>query len=155
MKITMRALAIASLLLLCACSTNSVVRQSYKADAGTTYVYTLHGNADTDADSLATFRQQLDAKLKAAQLLGTAGAPGARTLDITVTHYYMRSNGARFWAGVMAGRDKMATSIAVKQGDATLAAFDVESTNATSFGSSGGLMETHAEEIVQRLLQMR
>ncbi|WP_223214384.1 MULTISPECIES: DUF4410 domain-containing protein [Xanthomonas] len=141
--------------LLCACSTNSVVRQSYKADAATTYWYQITGNDDTDAASLAMFRRQLDAKLVEAKLRGTQGAPGARQLDIRVTHYYMRSNGARFWAGIMAGRDKVKTSIEVKDAGKTVAAFDVESTNSTAWGTSEGLIETHAEEIVERLAHMR
>ncbi|WP_372382674.1 DUF4410 domain-containing protein [Xanthomonas sp. NCPPB 1068] len=149
------ALAMTSAALLCACSTNSVVRQSYKADAAATYWYEIKGSEDTDAASLAMFRRQLDAKLGEAKLRGVQGAPGARELDISVTHYYMRSNGARFWAGIMAGRDKVKTSIEVKDAGKTVAAFDVESTNTSAWGTSEGLIETHAEEIVERLTQMR
>ena len=73
-------------------------------------------------------------------------------IDIVLKHYYLRSNGARFWAGIMAGRDKIISRVRVLGVDgAQVGSFDVETTNVSAWGTSGGLMERHADEIVAKL----
>lgn len=52
----------------------------------------------------------------------------------------------------MAGRDKIISHVRVLDTDgAQLASFEVESTNTTAWGTTGGLHQKHAEEIVLRL----
>ncbi|MEL4892600.1 hypothetical protein PQU63_09260 [Xanthomonas protegens] len=157
MKLQWKTLALVSVMLLAAgCATNSVVHQSYKATTAETYWYQLTGNDDTDADSLAMFRRQLDTQLDAAHLHGAQGQANARKMTIVIDHYYMRSNGARFWAGIMAGRDKIKSRVTVADANGkTAAQFDVESTNSTAWGTSEGLIERHAQEIVARLKQLQ
>lgn len=156
MKTSLAALLLGAALLLSACSTTSTVRQHYAASPQDTYWYALHGNEDTDAEALGMLRRQLDEKLGQARLSGTKGSPDTRQIDITITHYYMRSNGARFWAGIMAGRDKVKSTVEVKDAQgATVAAFDVESTNTSAWGTSEGLIGKHAQEIAERLQAMR
>lgn len=156
MKNVLCALALAGALLMAGCSTDSVVRQSYKASATETYWYQVKGNQDTDADSLAMFQRQLDEKLEQARLRGREGGADARKVTIAIEHYYMRSNGARFWGGIMAGRDKIKSRVDVADASGkTAASFDVESTNATAWGTSEGLVGRHAEEIVERLKQLQ
>ncbi|MFO3706716.1 hypothetical protein ACI6Q5_17470 [Xanthomonas codiaei] len=55
----------------------------------------------------------------------------------------------------MAGRDKVKTSVEVKGAGKTVAAFDVESTISTAWSTSEGVIETHAQEIAERLEQVR
>jgi len=156
MKNLWSALALAGVMLVAGCSTNSVVRQSYKATAAETYWYQIKGNEDTDAESLGMFQRQLDEKLSEAHLRGAEGSADARKMTITIDHYYMRSNGARFWAGIMAGRDKIKSRVEVAGADGkTAARFDVGSTNTSAWGTSEGLVGRHAEEIVERLKQLQ
>ncbi|WP_369940616.1 hypothetical protein [Xanthomonas medicagonis] len=156
MKNGWSALALVGVMLIAGCSTNSVVRQTYKATAPETYWYQIKGNEDTDADSLGMFQRQLDEKLGEAHLRGSEGDARARKMTIIIEHYYMRSNGARFWAGIMAGRDKIKSRVEVAGEDGkTAARFDVESTNTSAWGTSEGLVGRHAEEIVERLKQLQ
>lgn len=58
----------------------------------------------------------------------------------------------RALVGIMAGRDKIISHVRVLDtGGAQLASFEVESTNTTAWGTTGGLHQKHAEEIVLRL----
>ncbi len=148
--------AMASALLLAGCSTSSVVHKGYKAAAPETFWYELKGNADTDEAALAQLRAQLDAQLAEARLAGGRNVAGSRRVEIAITHYYLRGNATRILAGIMAGRDKVKSAVQVKGDDGeTLASFDIESTNATAWGTSGGLIGRHADEIVSRLKELQ
>lgn len=148
--------AMAATLLLAGCSTNSVVHKGYKAAAPETFWYELKGNEDTDEAALAQLRTQLDAKLAEARLAGDKNVAGSRRVEIAITHYYLRSNATRILAGIMAGRDKVTSAVQVKgDGGETLASFDIESTNATAWGTSGGLIGKHADEIIARLKELQ
>ena len=152
MKNILMALAMAGTLLVAGCATNSVVHQNYKASAAETYCYEIQGNEDTDEENLAMLRTQLDAHLAEAQLSGGQAVAGSRKVEIKITHYYVRHNAARILVGIMAGRDKVMSEVTVRgeAGD-VVARFDVESTNATAWGTTNGLIGKHADEIVTRL----
>lgn len=145
-----RAFWLAVCLFLSACSTTSTVHQPTTAGTSGPYGYSFENYGGDDLAAIVELDRTIQRTLRDAGVF----VPGtdAPRIEITVTHFYVRSNGARFWAGVMAGRDKISSRIRIVDAAGTqLADFQVESTNATALGSSGGLMEKHAAEILSRL----
>lgn len=141
---------LACVLFLAACSTTSAVHQRHTPAAGQVYAYSFENQGGDDVEGIAKLDGVIQSKLRQAGLLAGGGAE--RKLEITLKHYYLRSNGARFWAGVMAGRDKIISNVRVVGADGTQAgSFDVETTNVSAWGTSDGLMQKHADEIVARL----
>jgi hypothetical protein len=147
-----RLLAVAVLgLVLAACSTTSTVHRQHDRPAGQLYGYAFENNGGDDMEGIAELERLIKGRLGQAGLLAADPAATAR-IEVVLTHYYVRSNAARFWAGIMAGRDKIISRVTVRGADGQEAgSFNVESTNATAWGSKGGLMEKHADEIVARL----
>lgn len=144
-----RVLVLLLCLVLGACSTTSTLHQAPERAVGRTYTLVFANQGGDDAEGIAALERTLRSRLDAAGLLG-AGA--AAKLEVTLTHYYVRSNGARFWAGIMAGRDKIVSRVRIVGPDGRQAgSFDVESTNSTAWGTTDGLREKHADEIVARL----
>src|SRR5690606_17145916 len=107
----MRLLALLFCLLLGACSTTSTVRQAPEVVAGRTYALAFVNEGGDDAEGIAALERAIRSRLDAAGLLGASG--NAARLEVTLTHYYVRSNGARFWAGIMAGRDKIISRVRI------------------------------------------
>ena len=145
-----RAIIIAACLFLAACSTSSMVHQAKPAEAKGPYGYKFENYGGDDQVGIANLDRLIKTTLRDAGVF----VPGteAPRIEITLTHFYVRSNGARFWAGVMAGRDKISSRVRIVDAAGTqIAYFEVESTNATALGSTGGLMEKHANEILSRL----
>lgn len=136
---------------LAACSTTSVVHQPHAPAAGQVYGYAFANEGGDDLEGIAELDRTIQGRLREAGLLaGDTAAP--MKIDIVLKHYYLRSNGARFWAGIMAGRDKIISRVRVLGADgAQVGSFDVETTNVSAWGTSGGLMERHADEIVAKL----
>ena len=147
----LRTLALAACIaLLAACSTTSTVHQSHVPDAGRVYAYSFSNQGGDDAEGAAKLDSVIQGKLRDAGLL--AGGAAESKIDIVLKHFYVRSNGARFWAGIMAGRDKIVSDVRVLDAEGKQAGrYEVETTNATAWGTTDGLMDKHAEEIVARL----
>ena len=139
------------LLFLAACSTTSTIHQPYDGPAGQAYAYAFANEGGDDMEGIAELDSTIQRKLREAGLLaGTTTA--SMKIDIVLKHYYLRSNGARFWAGIMAGRDKIISQVRVfGENGAQVGNFEVETTNVSAWGTSGGLMEKHADEIVAKL----
>jgi hypothetical protein len=140
-------------LLLCltlACTLAPALAQDAPAK---TYAYTFSNAGGDDEAGIARLDSFIQQRMRDAGLL--ADGAGAGKVEVTVTHYYARSDGARAWAGIMAGRDKVASTVRVLDaGGGVRETFEVESSNATAFGSTAGLHEKHADEIVARLLAL-
>ncbi|WP_158636414.1 DUF4410 domain-containing protein [Luteimonas marina] len=125
------------------------------------YAYAFSNQGGDDADGIARLDSFIQQRLRDANLLATgdgrrATGAGDGKVEVTVTHYYARSDGARAWAGVMAGRDKVVSRVRVlDRGGKALDEFEVKSSNATAFGSTAGLHEKHADEIVARVKQVQ
>ena len=115
------------------------------------YAYSFSNQGGDDHAGIATLDSVIQKTLREAGLL--AGSAGDRKIEVVLTHYYVRSNGARFWAGIMAGRDKIISNVRIVGTDgAQVGNFQVETTNTTAWGSSEGLMQKHADEIAARTL---
>lgn len=147
----LRSIALAAtVVLLAACSTTSTVHQPHRAPAGQSYAYSFANQGGDDHAGIARLDNVIQAHLREAGLI-TAGA-AEQKIEVVVKHYYVRSNGARFWAGIMAGRDKIVSNVRVVGGDGTqVGNFDVETFNSTAWGTTDGLMQKHAEELVSRI----
>jgi hypothetical protein len=141
------------LTLLAACSTTSTVHQPLPQTGGSArvYAYTFENNGGDDLEGIAKLNRIIQGRLRDAGLLAAGAAPDGR-VAVELTHFYVRSNGARFWAGIMAGRDKITSNVKVFDQDGKESgSFEVETTNVSAWGSTEGLMEKHADEIVARL----
>lgn len=156
MRTSTIALAMAGALALAGCATGSTVHQSYKAASPETYAVSMTAASTAGEADIPSLRAQVDEKLAAAGLAGRKGDGSARDVSVTITHWYVRHGAARALVGVMAGRDKIVSKVEVKGANGQrVAAFDVESTNATAWGTTGGLLGKHAQEIVDRLKSMQ
>lgn len=114
------------------------------------YGYAFRNEGGDDAEGIARLDQMIRDRLRAAGLVAESGDSGK--IEVVLTHYYMRSSGARFWAGAMAGRDKIASTVRVLDASGAVSReFEVDHKNVTAFGSSDGLMEKHADAILAGL----
>lgn|SRR5690606_660625 len=151
----LRIALIALMLALVACSTVSTVHQPlpYAAAQGQGYAYAFANSAgDDDPEGVARLDRLIHAGLLKAGLVAASGESPVGRVEVELTHYHVRSNAARFWAGILAGRDKIASRVTVHDAaGAEIGSFDVETTNVSAWGSTQGLMEEHADEIASRL----
>lgn len=147
----LRSIALAAgILLLAACSTTSTVHQAHRAPTGQTYAYAFSNQGGDDQAGIAQLDGVIQTHLRQAGLIG-AGNAGPK-IEVVVKHYYVRSNGARFWAGIMAGRDKIVSNVRILGADGKqVGNFDIETFNSTAWGTTDGLMQKHAEELVARI----
>lgn len=133
--------------------TSSQVIDRYAPAAGDKFSYTIDNSGGMSEEALGIFRSKLDSELSAGGLLAATPGSAARRVAIHVTTYRMRHGAARGLLGVMAGKDSIQSTVRVT--DATsgreLGSTEVESGNATAMGTSHGLIEGHAREIVQFL----
>jgi hypothetical protein len=150
-----RITAVLLCLALAACSTTSTVHQPLPQQQGSAvraYAYSFENNGGDDLEGIATLDRLIRGRLVEAGLVAAAGASSQGSVKVNLTHYYVRSNAARFWVGIMAGRDKIVSQVTVlDDGGKQIGNFEVETTNISAWGRTQGLMEKHADEIVARL----
>lgn len=146
-----RAIALAaSILVVTACSTTSTVHQAPRLQPDQTYAYSFSNQGGDDHEGIARLDAVIQSRLREARLIHSGDANPR--IEVVLKHYYVRSNGARFWAGIMAGRDKIISNVRVIGSDGSqVGNFDVETFNSTAWGTTDGLMEKHADEIVFHL----
>lgn len=134
---------------LAACSTTSTIHRPHTVAAGQQYSYSfINNNGGDHASDVAELDRMIRHRLDDAGLLGDS----QHRIQVTLSHYYVRSNAARFWAGIMAGRDKVMSTVQVTDASGNeVGRFDVESFNGTAVGSRETLLIEHADEIVARL----
>ena len=142
------------LLALAACSTTSTVYQPLppQPSVGQAYAYAFENNGGDDLEGIAKLDRMIHARLLTAGVVAATGEASAGRVEVDLTHYYVRSNAARFWAGIMAGRDKIVSRVTVlDEAGKETGSFEVETTNISAWGSTQGLMEKHVEEILAQL----
>lgn len=133
-----------------ACATTSTVQQQHAQPRGQAYAYTFENNGGDDLEGIAELARLIRQRLDDAGLLARDGAADGR-VEVELTHYYVRSDTARFLAGIMAGRDRIASQVTiVDPSGRQVGRFEVDTTNLTAWGSKDGLMRKHADEIVAR-----
>ena len=140
-----------SLLLLAGSAGAAARPRSGAPVADTVYRLQLTLPSEMSEEARGIFRQRLQAALGKAGLLGSGRA--AATLEVVMTRYQMRPGAARAWVGAMAGTDRLDSTVSVRapgKGSVTQQ-FSVSSKNVTAWGSSRGLIQKHADQIVRRL----
>ena len=147
----LRSIALAAAILVtAACSTTSTVHQANRLPLAQTYAYSFSNQGGDNQEGVAQLDGVIQKHLRDAGLIQAGN--GNPKIEVVLKHYYVRSNGARFWAGIMAGRDKIVSNVRVVDAEGAQAGnFDVETFNSTAWGTTDGLMQKHAEEIVVRL----
>ena len=145
-------LAVASLVAGCA-GTAASVKTEYRLAQGERLSLQVTAPPTITDEGLQILKAKLTAQLTEASLLADASATSGRILDVTVTNYTMRHGAARALLGIMAGSDNIQSTVKVKDRvtGAVLSEFSVESKNPTAMGTSRGMIETHADTIVETL----
>ncbi len=154
MRVISLAFALLSSLLLAACIGTSLrVNAPYQPSPGQKLTYELVDKAQTSEEALTIMRERLNEELEAAGLLAKGADASTRAVEIVVTNYFMRHGAARFWGGVFAGTDNIVTTVVVKDAktQAVVSKFEAESKNPTAWATSRGLIQGHADKIVNYL----
>ncbi|WP_396615472.1 DUF4410 domain-containing protein [Lysobacter soli] len=152
-RVTVATVALAAL---SACSTTSVMHSGYRVAEAQTFAYEITNTSEMSVAGLALLRDSLDAQLTDRRLLAVNGDPTALKVDVRINNYYMRNGAARFLVGIMAGRDSIRSTVKVVRADGQqMGHFEVDSYNGTALGTSSGLVEKHAKEIVDRIAALK
>lgn len=142
-------LALSCALALAACGTSSQVTQRYAAAPGEQFAYSIDNPGGMSAENLATLRTELDRQLTAAGALAAGQAGATRKVAIRIEEYRMRHGAARALAGIMAGKDTIRSTVTVSDASGqVLGSSEIDSGNSTAWGTTGGMIEAHAAEIV-------
>ena len=144
----------ASFSLMAGCAgTAARVQSDIRLSPGEKLNFKIATPAPMSEEATTIFRERLTAQLTSGGLLASSADKSARTLDVEVTTYNMRHGAARALAGIFAGTDKMQSTIKIKNAANANAVseFVVESKNPTAWGTSRGMIEDHADKIVETL----
>ncbi|WP_162374970.1 DUF4410 domain-containing protein [Pseudoxanthomonas sangjuensis] len=132
--------------------TSSSIARPNSAEPGSRLWYTIENPGGMTPQGLQVLRARLDERF--AGVLVPENSQEAVRVKITVTRYYMRPGAARALVGIMAGKDRVLSTVQVLDpvtGE-ELGRLNVESGNATAVGSAGGLLRGHADEIADFVL---
>ncbi len=150
MKQLFLAIVLGSAAVLTGCAgTSALVKTPYKMVQGEQFNLQLNKTDNISAEGLSILQNRLNDQLTANSLLA-GNNTAKRTVEVTITNYYMRHGAARALAGIMAGVDNIKSTVKVKDAATgqVLSEFNVESKNPTAWGTSKGLIEQHADKIV-------
>jgi hypothetical protein len=152
------AMMLASGVLMAGCAgTAAVVQSEYRLAQGEKLKLQLNPLPAASEQGMAILQARLTTRLSSAALLADAGDVSSRTLEVTLTNYYMRHGAARATVGILAGADNVQSRAQVKDPvtGKVLSEFSVESKNPSAWGSSKGLLEEHADKIVDTLVRAK
>lgn len=133
--------------------TTAQVQSDFRLAAGEKLNLKLATPSTMSDQGVTIFRERLKTQLTSSGLLAANADKSVRTLDVGVTTYDMRHGAARALAGIFAGTDKMLSTIKINDAVSgnVVSEFVVESKNPTAWGTSKGLIEDHADKIVETL----
>lgn len=146
-------LLIVTCTLLAGCGTAAKVQTDYRMTKGEKFKLQLTALPAITEEGMQILRDRLTMQLSNGGLLAPAADMSARTIEVAVTNYTMRHGAARAMLGVLAGSDTIQSTITIKDlaTGKVLSDFAVESNNSTAWGTSRGLIEEHADKIVDTL----
>jgi t-SNARE complex subunit (syntaxin) len=141
------------LILLAGCATTAQIQSQYRLAQGEKLKLQVTAPPAAAEEALQIFKERLTAQLLSNGLLAAPSDASARNLEVAVTNYTMRHGAARAMLGIMAGSDNMQSTVKIKDQTtgSVLSEFTVESTNSTAWGTSKGMIEDHADKIVETL----
>lgn len=140
-------------LVITGCSTTANIRSDYKLVAGEKLELKVSAPPSATQEALQIFNARLTSQLSSSGLLAGPSDSSVRVLDVVVTNYTMRHGASRAMLGILAGSDKIQSTVQIKDrsNGAVLSEFTVESSNSTAWGTSRGTIEDHADKIVEML----
>ena len=140
-------------MLLTACGTAAIVKTEYRLAQGEKVRVELIAPPAATEEGMQILRERLAEQLASSGLLAAPSDGSAKVLEVTVTNYSLRHGAARAMLGIFAGTDNLQSSVKVKDRatGAVLSEFAVESKNASAWGTSKGLLQDHADQIVATL----
>jgi len=147
----MTALVLVCCLAVAGCAGTSLnVQKSYGPTSGEKFSYAINPKVEVSAEALEIMEARMKSQL--GDSLQAAGQSG-KTVEISITNYYMRHGATRAMVGIMAGADNILSQVTVRDaaGGKILGEFVVESKNPSAWGTSRGLIEEHADKIVSYL----
>lgn len=134
---------------LAGCGTSSQVRTDYARAMGDKFAYEIVNTDNMSEAGLAILKTRIDSLLAERGQRAVGTEADARKLTIEVTNYYMRNGATRFFAGIMAGRDSLRSTVRITDtAGMVLGESDIDTYNATAYRGTEGLIEDHAQEIV-------
>lgn len=137
-------------LALAGCGTSSQVRSAYTHAPDDRFAYEVVNTDGMSEEGLSILTARIESLLRESGRLAVDAASGSRQVEIEITNYYMRHGATRALVGIMAGADSIESTVTIRGTDgAVLGQIDIDSTNASAWGTSRGLIEGHAEEIVE------
>lgn len=146
------ALMLSIALLLGACSTTSQTTQRYTAAPGDKFSVTYVNSGGMSEVDLGVLRTAVERDLSAAGLLAASSGSAQRQVKVQINEYRMRHGAARALVGIMAGKDIIRSSVTVSDASGRMiGSSEVDTGNSTAWGTTDGMIEGHAEEIVQFL----
>lgn len=136
--------------LLMGCSTSSEMKRDYRLPQGDQLRLELTAVPDATEQGLQILRDRLIEQLSNNGMLAADSDSSARTLRVDVVNYRLRHGATRALLGIMAGRDKVLSKVTITDAKThqLLSEFEVESTNSSAWGTSHGLLQDHADEVV-------
>jgi hypothetical protein len=148
-------LLITSALLITGCSTTAKIKSSYKLVADEKLELKVSAPPSATQEALQIFNARLTSQLSNNRLLAASNDSSVRILDVVVNKYTMRHGASRAMLGILAGTDTIESTVRIvdRSNGAVLSEFTVESGNATAWGTSRGMIEDHADKIVESLIK--
>lgn len=147
-------LFVASCMLLTGCAgTAARVQTEYRLGQGEKLKLQLTAPPTATEEGLRILRERLTTQLSNSGLLAQTSDGSARIVEVVVTNYSLRHGAARAMLGILAGTDNLQSSVKIKDQvtGRALSEFVVESTNPSAWGTSQGLLQQHADQIVETL----
>ena len=152
---------LAASMLIAACGSTSQIRQPLEPMTSANAVFVVGkpvNAAPKDGDQppehfLNAVASYLKTELEKSGRLAKEGAD-ALTIDIKVTEFRMRSGFTRMMFGMFAGKDGIASEVAVRDAAGTLVGSStVSSFNVMAVGGEEDVARMHAEEIAKTLME--
>lgn len=136
-------------LALAACGTSGQVRSKYSHAPTDRFTYEVVNTGGMSVEGLVILKTRLDTTLSALGRLAVDNDPAAKKIRVEITKYRMRHGANRALFGIMAGKDSIVSNVRVIDAAGNvLGEIEVNSGNASAWGTSRGLIEGHANEIV-------
>lgn len=135
------------------CSTSMKIEEPYTPQQGSLLEYDILLGSNMSKQGLEIFRSRINEKLTEKGRLASAPVEAQEKVVINITEYRMRHGATRAMLGIFAGTDRIKSTIIVKdkKSNKKISEFKVQSGNASAWGTSRGMIQDHADQIVTYL----
>lgn len=117
-------------------------------------IYKIINQASAPEKAINILKPHLDARLNESGIQADSPDQADKLIEITLTIYRMRMGHRRALLGSMAGSDRIQSTVVVRdiKSQSVVGRYSVYSKNATAVSSSKALIQGHADEIVNKLI---